>query len=366
MFVVSLWPIERAHHPFVLRGHSGQVEDLAFAPDGSWLASFANDGTVRRWPMAAKPRPAASAPRLGTPGREDDRVAGHVADGGFVVTTAGEDVRPYGARRRLGPLQLRRLRAAGASRAVGPQGRLVAVAPAAQETVSSSGCGIVDVGTIANVDLGQGGSSVCDWLADLAFRLDGRLLVAFKGTAAAARPRHRREDHPRRGELFEITSARGGDVVLSRPDVDRLGVTTVRDLASGTEIQLTSHGGRVTSIALDREGAIAVTGSEDGVVRVGPVTGEEPHWLVGPRGDVESVAVSPDGRWIASGHADGAIRLWPMPDLTKPPLHGLPHAELLARLKSLTNLRVVRDPDDRESFVVRAEPLPGWRSVPEW
>jgi hypothetical protein len=32
-----------------------------------------------------------------------------------------------------------------------------------------------------------------------------------------------------------------------------------------------------------------------------------------------------------------------MPDLSKPPLHTLPRAELIAKLKTLTNLRVVRD-----------------------
>lgn len=38
------------------------------------------------------------------------------------------------------------------------------------------------------------------------------------------------------------------------------------------------------------------------------------------------------------------MRLWPMPDLWKPRLHTLPHDQLLAKLPSLTNLRVIRDP----------------------
>ena len=52
------------------------------------------------------------------------------------------------------------------------------------------------------------------------------------------------------------------------------------------------------------------------------------------------MAVSPDGRWVASA-AGGEIRLWPMPDVAKPPLHTLPHGELMANLRALTNLQVV-------------------------
>jgi hypothetical protein len=55
-----------------------------------------------------------------------------------------------------------------------------------------------------------------------------------------------------------------------------------------------------------------------------------------------------------------------MPDLSKPPLHELPHDELLSRLKALTNLRVVDDPDAPGEYVVKAGPFPGWESVPEW
>jgi WD40 repeat protein len=141
---------------------------------------------------------------------------------------------------------------------------------------------------------------------------------------------------------------------------------TAFDLSTRATREIPSHGNRVGCFALDARGTTLVTGSMDGVVRVGPLTGEEPHLLYGHTGPVSSVAVSPDGRWIASGTDDGTIRLWPMPDLSKPPLHTLPHEELLAKLKSLTNLRAVRDPASDTGWKIEIGPFPGWKDVPTW
>ena len=138
------------------------------------------------------------------------------------------------------------------------------------------------------------------------------------------------------------------------------------DIASRATREITSHGNMLNSFALDRSGTILVTGSLDGVVRVGPISGGEPYLLFGHSGMVSSVAVSPDGRWIASSSDDGTIRLWPMPDLSKPPLHTLPHDQLLAKLKSLTNLHAVRDSSSDTGWKIEIGPFRGWAIVPEW
>ena len=109
-----------------------------------------------------------------------------------------------------------------------------------------------------------------------------------------------------------------------------------------------------------------MTGDKNGVVRVGSINGEDPHLLFGHTGPVSSVDVSPNGRWIASGSDDGTIRLWPMPDLSKPPLHTLPHDQLVTKLKSLTNLRAVRDPSSDTGWKIEIGPFPGWAVVPDW
>jgi WD40 repeat protein len=144
-----------------------------------------------------------------------------------------------------------------------------------------------------------------------------------------------------------------------------LGSAVVLDAVTGLATPLSTHGDRVSSVAIDAAGTIAVTGDADGVIRVGPISGEEPHLLLGNRDEVFDLAIDPKGRWIAS--ASGTeVSLWPMPDLSKPPLHTLPHDELIAKLKTLTNLRVVRDPDSATGWKLTHDPFPGWETVPTW
>jgi hypothetical protein len=165
----------------------------------------------------------------------------------------------------------------------------------------------------------------------------------------------------------EFIIGRSDGLVVSRRRPDGIAsVATAHDLDAGTATPLPSHGSLVTSFAIDSSGSIVVTGGQDEIVRVGPISGEPPHLLVGHQGTVRAVAVSPDGRWIASGADDGTIRVWPMPDLTKPPLHDLPRDEFIARLGSLINRRVVRDPDDPEAYRIHVDGFPGWATVPEW
>ncbi len=138
------------------------------------------------------------------------------------------------------------------------------------------------------------------------------------------------------------------------------------DLATGASRPLRQFGDDVESVDLDPSGVVVATGSADGSIRVGRLSGAEPHLLLGHTGNVFSVAISPDLRWVASAGEDDTLRLWPMPDLSQPPLHTLPHDELLATLRSLTNLRAVRDPVAPGGWTVELGSFPGWRTVPEW
>jgi len=143
------------------------------------------------------------------------------------------------------------------------------------------------------------------------------------------------------------------------------GTVALVDLETGATTPLPAHGDRVTAVAMDPEGTMVVTGAENGAIRVGPITGEEPHLLLGCTSEVFDLGVDPRGRWIASVCGTD-VRLWPMPDLSKPPLHTLARQELIAKLGTLTNLRAIRDPESSTGWKIEVGPFPGWAEVPEW
>jgi WD40 repeat protein len=206
------------------------------------------------------------------------------------------------------------------------------------------------------------------------FSNDGRLLTSSTAGIVAWDVTTGRHELLVEGGVRDFTSSDDGRRILYTEEgeggilQDPAGSPTFVDLDSGRSTRLTKHGSAITAVALDRDGAIAVTGDRNGIIRVGRVTGEEPRLLLGHETEIlgTSFAIDPLGRWIASATDDQTVRLWPMPDLSKPPLHTLPHDELIAKLKTLTNLRVVRDPDSATGWKLTHDPFPGWAEVPEW
>jgi WD40 repeat protein len=210
---------------------------------------------------------------------------------------------------------------------------------------------------------------------DLEFLADGRLLMAGPGGLRfwdLARGTAERRLLGERRFAVADTDRSGRTIVALVGDLsaNRLRLLDpellVLDLDGRVVRRIGSHGNTLTAtLAVDDSGGLVVTGDASGIVRVGPLSGAEPHLLLGHSGPVNRVAISPDGRWVAS--ASGTeIRLWPMPDLSKPPLHTLPYHELMAKLRALTNLQVVEDPAAPTGYKLEVGPFPGWKDVPTW
>jgi WD40 repeat protein len=206
----------------------------------------------------------------------------------------------------------------------------------------------------------------------MSFTDDGRLLHATsKGVMAWDVETGRHELLVELDAQALVASADGRRMlVLERgeSDVDwaPIGSPVFYDLDSGVSRRLDSHGTDVYDATISPDGTVVATGDRNGTIRVGPATGEAPHLLLRHESQVTPLDIDPLGRWVVSGGVDNTIRLWPMPDLTKPPLHTLPREELIAKLKTLTNVRMAHDPDSSTGWTLTHDPFPGWETVPTW
>jgi WD40 repeat protein len=360
----------------------------AFAP-GGYLLATSSDGTLRQWPLSPAAgvgsrelwsRPGAlieGSLEITTGGRcavVMERFAGTV----FVVPLDGSEVSVHALKRSPGETLW------SGPVALDPAARFAAIPVAHPGNPDANELRILDLATgeERHLDTQPPGEERCEepgslnqglavpvWLRDGRLISDGDAGLRMWDPASGGSRLLREcgEADPSAGILL-LATPDSRSVLRLKPAV-RVGAASslsAFDLATGATREITSHGNKLMSFAVDASGTILVTGSTDGVVRVGPLSGEEPHLHHGHSATVISVAVSPDGRWIASGSDDGTLRLWPMPDLSRPPLHTLPHDELIAKLKSLTNLRAVRDPDSDTGWTIEVGPFPGWATVPEW
>jgi WD40 repeat protein len=362
---LAVWPLTRSYAS-IIRRHTRVGYGLVFGPNGRWLASSSLDTTVRIWPLEGEP-PAEGRVLLAPPERAQML--------GLAVSPAGDQILVgagwSGAQ--LVPLDggsprvLQGFESQVSGVAFSPDGRLAAAVGGEWEPREKvirvwdvvSGEEVAVLGPDEDLRsrsleftdddhlVSGGDSGLLEW--DL---VTGRHDVLFKG----------------RPHLF-AAAVKGRRVLLQDADgvsMNSPGRAVVVDLETGIATPLDSHGDRVVSVAIDSEGTIAVTGGVDGVIRVGRITGEQPHLLLGHEQSVEALAVDPLGRWIASSGEDTTVRLWPIPDLSKPPLPTLPREELIAKLKSLTNLCVVRDKESSTGWKLAHEPFPGWETVPTW
>jgi len=131
-------------------------------------------------------------------------------------------------------------------------------------------------------------------------------------------------------------------------------------------LAMPAHGASGEAAALDPTESLVATADRDGIVRVGPISVREPHLLLGHEGRAFDVVFSPDGGSLASFGQDGTLRLWTTPDPERTPFQSLPHDELLATLRRLTNLRAVADSASSSGWKLAYDPFPGWAKAPEW
>ncbi|MGK0217391.1 MAG: WD40 repeat protein [Planctomycetota bacterium] len=295
-----LWSDVRGSAPRRLEGHSEQVHDVVFSPDGKTIASASADGTLRLWDSSTLATLAVIS------GHQGPVVSVRFDPSGEHLLSAGweDGMRVWEAQ---------------------TGGPVAAVGPTDQQLTPLD---------LSNSAVGSWKPAPLSWLSLPGAGGEERYLLGEYAKASTDGAR-----------ILHLGSAR------------RLRKVFAADLWNGStgehQAQLTGHSDRITALALSADGTLAATGSEDLTVRIWDArdgtlirplgnlratvgalafdaTGE--HLAIGTadgrtlihdldaglsvecagrhQGGVTSLAWSPDASQLASGGRDKRVRLW--------------------------------------------------------
>ncbi|OGO48515.1 MAG: hypothetical protein A2Z30_04570 [Chloroflexi bacterium RBG_16_64_43] len=272
-YAVRLWNPAEGTLVFTLEGHSGIVWDVAFAPDGRWLASVSDDKTLRVWDTRA----GVAAQVAHLPGAANSVVFSRDGTRLVIGVALGKDGLLYSYDLASGALSGGFAAHAYSipSLALSPDGGALVSLGTVDRTIKVWITDILEAGPFKSFSLGGQGGNV-------AFSPDGGLVAA--GLCVKSTP------------SFKCTQ---GEVWLWR-------------ISDGVRpVDMEGPTGKVQGVAISPNGQLIAGGAEDQTVWIWrPADGQVVTRLTAHRTFLESVAFSPDGRLLASSSTDGTLIIW--------------------------------------------------------
>lgn len=290
----------------VLKGHGLFASDLAFRPDGKFLASAGRDGTLRVWDLESYMQ-FAIVERL-----RDVRHVAYLPDGKEILAGTFDGVLKRYRQRDDGLHEMATMTRATSMPGLGvaPDGQTLAISAVNRPTM------LLDIKSEVPIRELPGHNGFANAAS---FSPDGRRIATGGADGVVTIWDWIEPTQPQRTDLsgphiadiafhpdgHQIALASGLNAGVSRERVLRLW-----DVRSGRVTSvLSGHTDWLTSVAYHPLGLSIITGSDDKTVRLWDCkTGELVRTIEGHRDAVTSVAFV--GEEIASASRDGTIRLW--------------------------------------------------------